>query len=67
MTSLAVRARWSPYLCGDGPLGEMVMGLAPADRALLARKMRDIYLSNHPDGPRSFISAAWICKGTVPG
>jgi SAM-dependent methyltransferase len=58
---------WSPYLGGDGPLGEMVMSLAPADRTLLERKLRDIYLSNGPDGPRSFIAAAWICKGTVPG
>ncbi len=57
---------WSPYLGGDGPLGEMVMGLTPDNRALLERKMRDIYLSNRPDGPRSFLSAAWICKGTVP-
>jgi SAM-dependent methyltransferase len=57
---------WSPYLGGDGPLGEMVMGLAPAQRTLLERKMRDIYLSNRPDGPRSFIASAWICKGIVP-
>jgi SAM-dependent methyltransferase len=58
---------WSPYLGGDGPLGEMVMGLSPSDRALLESRMREIYVSNRPDGPRSFIASAWICKGTVPG
>jgi SAM-dependent methyltransferase len=58
---------WSPYLGGDGPLGEMVMGLAPTDRGLLEEKVRAIYCSNRPDGRRSFIASAWICKGTVPG
>jgi len=58
---------WSPYLGGDGPLGEMVMGLTPSDRAVFERKMREIYLSSRPDGARSFIASAWICKGVVPG
>jgi SAM-dependent methyltransferase len=58
---------WSPFLGGDGPIGEMVMGLGTSDRALLERKMREIYVSNRPDGRRSFIASAWICKGTVPG
>ena len=43
------------------------MGRAPPDRALLERKMREIYLSSRPDGRRSFIASAWICKGIVPG
>lgn len=58
---------WSPYLSGEGPIGEMVMGLSPSNRALLEQKLRVIYLSNRPDGRRSFIAAAWICKGEVPG
>jgi len=58
---------WSPYLGGDGPLGEMVMGLTSADRAVLEQKMREIYLSSRPDGPRSFIASAWACRGVVPG
>jgi SAM-dependent methyltransferase len=57
---------WSPYLGGDGPLGEMVMGMAERERAIFKRRMEEIYLSNRPDGQRSFIAAAWICKGTVP-
>ena len=58
---------WSPYLTGNGPLGEMVMNLTFGQRATLEERMRLIYLSSRPDGRRSFVSTAWVCKGTVPG
>lgn len=57
---------WSPYLGGDGPIGEMVMSLTPEQRTVLEQKLRLIFLSNRPDGRRSFVAAAWICKGIVP-
>jgi SAM-dependent methyltransferase len=57
---------WSPFLCGDGPPGQMVMGLTPDQRGMLERQVRHVFLSGRPDGPRSFIGAAWICKGVVP-
>jgi SAM-dependent methyltransferase len=57
---------WSPFLSGDGPPGQMVMGLAPEQRSSLERQVRHVFLSGRPDGPRSFIGAAWICKGIVP-
>jgi len=58
---------WSPFLSGDGPPGQMVMGLKPEQRAALAQQLRHVFLSGRPDGHRSFIGAAWICKGIVPG
>lgn len=57
---------WSPFLSGDGPSGQMVMALTPDQRALLELQLRHVYLSGRPDGPRSFIGAAWICKGICP-
>lgn len=57
---------WSPFLGGDGPPGQMVMGLAPDERAKLEHQVRHVFLSGRPDGPRSFVGAAWICKGIVP-
>ncbi len=57
---------WTPFLSGDGPPGQMVMGLSPDQRSKLERQVRHVFLSGRPDGPRSFIGAAWICKGVVP-
>ena len=57
---------WTPFLSGDGPPGQMVMALAPDQRAKLEAQVRHVFLSGRPDGPRSFIGAAWICKGIVP-
>jgi SAM-dependent methyltransferase len=57
---------WTPFLSGDGPTGQMVMGLTPEQRMTLERQVRHVFLSGRPDGHRSFIGAAWICKGVVP-
>ena len=43
------------------------MNLTAGQRAKLEERMRLIYLSGRPDGRRSFVSTAWVCKGTVPG
>ena len=57
---------WSPFLSGDGPPGQFVMGLPPEQRRTMERQLRHVFLSGRPDGLRSFIGAAWICKGVVP-
>jgi SAM-dependent methyltransferase len=57
---------WSSFLSGDGPPGQMVMGLQVDQRATLEKQLRHVFLSGRPDGPRSFFAAAWICKGIVP-
>jgi SAM-dependent methyltransferase len=57
---------WSPFLSGDGPAGQMVMSLTPRQRETLRSQVRHVFLSGRPDGARSFIAAAWICKGIVP-
>jgi hypothetical protein len=57
---------WTPFLSGDGPPGQMVMGLSPDQRTKMEQQVRHVFLSGRPDGPRSFIGAAWICKGLVP-
>ena len=58
---------WTPFLSGDGPHGKMVVGLSEEQRAVLEKQVRHVFLSGRPDGRRSFIGAAWICKGQVPG
>jgi len=56
---------WTPFLSGDGA-GQMVMELAPDQRAKLEQQVHHVFLSGRPDGPQSFISGGWICKGVVP-
>ena len=71
-TSLLIRMEftsfedyWSPYVGGEGPVGHFVAGLSEADRTTLREHLRRAYLSNRPDGPRSFPCTAWACSGTV--
>lgn len=72
-TSLMIRMEfssfddfWSPFLLGVGPLGQYVAGLTGAARTALQKHARRAYLANRSDGPRSFVSVAWACRGTVP-
>jgi SAM-dependent methyltransferase len=57
---------WGPFTSGDGPAGQLVMGLSEADRARLEAQVRKGFESQRPDGPRSFAAEAWVCRGTVP-
>jgi hypothetical protein len=73
-TSLMIRAEfssfddyWTPFALGEGPHGQYVIGLPDDQRAKLTDHLRRAYLANRPDGPRSFVSVAWACRGTVPG
>jgi ubiquinone/menaquinone biosynthesis C-methylase UbiE len=72
-TSLMIRVEfssfedyWSPFLLGEGPHGQYVTKLPEPARAALQEHVRRAYLANRPDGPRSFVSVAWACRGTVP-
>lgn len=57
---------WGSIAAGEGPLGKYVAGLDPALRAKVDAAVRDAYEAGRPDGPRSFVSVAWACRGTVP-
>jgi len=72
-TSLLIRMEfsdfedyWRPFTTGEGPPGKFVASLSDAARATLITYLRRAYLSGAPDGPRSFVSVAWACRGTVP-
>ncbi len=56
---------WRPFLSGDGPPGQYVMGLSEPARDRLEAHLRRAYESNRPDGPRSFVAVAWACRGIV--
>jgi SAM-dependent methyltransferase len=56
---------WTPFLSGDGPPGQFVTGLAEPDRSRVEAQLRHVFLSGKPDGRRSFIAAAWSCRGVV--
>jgi hypothetical protein len=56
---------WSSFLSGDGTPGSMVMGLHSEQRSILQERVRHVFLSGKPDGFRSFLNSAWICKGIV--
>ncbi len=58
---------WEPIAAGEGPVGKFVAGLDPARRAQADEAVRAAYEAGEPDGPRSFASIAWACRGVVPG
>ncbi|MBB2752496.1 UNVERIFIED_ORG: SAM-dependent methyltransferase [Rhizobium aethiopicum] len=71
-TSLLIRMEygsfedyWGPIAAGEGPLGKYVWGLESAKRKALGVAMRAAYEAGEPDGPRSFASVAWACRGRV--
>jgi len=71
-TSLLIRMEFSGFddywlpLTSEGPLAQFVAGLSPTARTTLTEHVRRAYVANLPDGPRSFASVAWACRGTVP-
>ncbi|MFY9969301.1 MAG: class I SAM-dependent methyltransferase [Roseiarcus sp.] len=54
---------WAPIAAGEGPLGKYVATLDAAERARTDAAVRDAYEAGRPDGPRSFASIAWACRG----
>jgi len=55
---------WAPIAAGEGPLGRY-MTLDAAEKTRVETAVRDAYQAGHPDGPRSFASVAWACRGIV--
>ena len=56
---------WIPIAAGEAALGKFAVSLAPEQRAALEAAVRKVYLGGEPDGPRSFATTAWACKGIV--
>jgi ubiquinone/menaquinone biosynthesis C-methylase UbiE len=56
---------WIPIAAGEAALGKFALSLAPEQRAALETAVRNVYLGGEPDGPRSFATTAWACKGIV--
>ena len=57
---------WDPFTTGEGGTGEFMSSLPDAMRETLREHVQRGYVSNRPDGPRSFTATAWACRGTVP-
>jgi len=56
---------WVPIAAGEAALGKFALSLATEQRAALEAAVRNVYLGGEPDGPRSFATTAWACKGIV--
>ncbi|MFS2180439.1 methyltransferase domain-containing protein [Rhizobium pisi] len=56
---------WGPIAAGEGPLGKYIAGLEPGKRQSIDAAVRAAYEAGEPDGPRSFASVAWACRGRV--
>lgn len=56
---------WAPIAAGEGPLGKYVAALDAVERTRVDTAVRDAYQAGRPDGPRSFASVAWACRGIV--
>ncbi|MFH5773325.1 class I SAM-dependent methyltransferase [Paracoccus sp. NGMCC 1.201697] len=57
---------WMPIAAGEGPFGALIDSLSETERQQAATTMRAAYEAGRPDGPRSFTSTAWACRGLVP-
>ncbi|KUL97224.1 SAM-dependent methyltransferase [Bosea sp. WAO] len=57
---------WEPISAGEGPIGKYVAGLDEPRQTKLREAVRAAYEAGKPDGPRSFASVAWACRGVVP-
>jgi SAM-dependent methyltransferase len=58
---------WVPLINGQGTLAEFLANLPEGAAERMQAAVREAYLSEQPDGPRSFVSVAWAVKGRVPG
>jgi hypothetical protein len=56
---------WVPIAAGEAAIGKFALSLATEQRAALEAAVRNVYLGGEPDGPRSFATTAWACKGIV--
>jgi hypothetical protein len=58
---------WLPLINGQGSLAAFLSSLPEGVANNVQASVRQAYLCDRPDGPRSFASVAWAVKGTVPG
>ncbi len=58
---------WVPLINGQGNVAEFLAAQPAGVAERVQAGVRQAYLSDQPDGPRSFVSVAWAVKGTVPG
>ncbi|CAN5401882.1 class I SAM-dependent methyltransferase [soil metagenome] len=58
---------WLPLINGQGTLAAFLSTLPQDVPERVRTAVYQAYLSDQPDGPRSFASVAWAAKGTVPG
>ncbi len=58
---------WTPMITGQGTHAEFMASLTDPTRRRIEDAVRDGYLCNRPDGPRSFASVAWAVRGVAPG
>lgn len=56
---------WLPIAAGEAGLGKFAVSLPAEQRSTLEAAVRRVYLGGGPDGPRSFATTAWVCKGVV--
>jgi hypothetical protein len=56
---------WFPIGAGEGALGKFAVGLKAEQRDALEASVRNVFLGGEVDGPRSFATTAWVCKGVV--
>ncbi len=54
---------WAPCEGKDGPQAEYLAILSASDQTRLKDAIRMAYIDGEPDGPRSFLAAAWAVKG----
>jgi ubiquinone/menaquinone biosynthesis C-methylase UbiE len=57
---------WVPLMRGQGKHSEFMSTLPKSARQRIENAVHASCLSNRPDGPRSFIAAAWAVRGAVP-
>jgi hypothetical protein len=57
---------WLPLINGQGTLAAFLSTLPQTVSERVQAAVYQAYLSDQPDGPRSFASVAWAVKGTVP-
>src|SRR5689334_930311 len=71
-TDLVIRMEFADFddywtsSTAEGPVYQFIAGLSDSARATLIDHLRRAYCANRPDGPRSFASVAWACRGRVP-
>ena len=57
---------WEPFRTGEGTMGGYVATLAEEAAGRLGTHVQAAYEAGAPDGRRSFVASAWLCRGSIP-